>query len=191
MHNTVIKSKMRRTAPGLTLSLSLLLLSGCITNPEVPNFEGIGFRESRYAEVEAMRDFRACRDEALQMDSQARASGDTGRYLASARLLERCESDIGPGAANVSREERMRAYGLSVQNYLKGGDAASARRNLDRMRQAFPDSDLYYADGSSFRETMGALLGQADSKDFGQFAVLNVGSPLKDEMRRVDYWKQN
>ena len=85
----------------------------------------------------------------------------------------------------------MRAYGLSVQNYLKGGDAASARRNLDRMRQAFPDSDLYYADGSSFRETMGALLGQADSKDFGQFAVLNVSGPLKDEMRRMDYWKQN
>ena len=70
-------------------------------------------------------------------------------------------------------------------------DASSARENLEAFKRAFPDKDLYYADGSSFRETMGVLLGQADSKDFGQFAVLNVGRPLKDEMRRMDHWKRN
>lgn len=191
MRNRAIISNKRRVLPGLALALSLAALTGCGMNQQATNFEGIDFRETRYAEVEAMRDFRACRDEALQLDSQARASGDTGRYLASARLLERCESDIGPEAATISREERMRAYGLSVQNYIKGGDAASARRNLDRFEQAFPDSDLYYADGSSFRETMGALLGQADSKDFGQFAILNVSGSLKDEMRRMEHWQHN
>jgi hypothetical protein len=191
MRNRAIISNTGRVLPGLALGLSLALLTGCGMTSQANNFEGINFREARYVEVEAMRDFRACRDEAVLLDGQARASGDTGRYLASARLLERCESDIGPEAATISREERMRAYGLSVQNYLKGGDAAGARRNLEHFKQAFPDNDLYYADGSSFRETMGVLLGQADSKDFGQFAVLNVTGSLKDEMRRMEYWKHN
>ena len=83
----------------------------------------------------------------------------------------------------------MRAYGLTIQNYLKGGDAVAARRNLDRFRQAFPDSDLYYADGSSYIATMEVLLDQRDTKEFGQFAVLNVSGSLKDEMRRMHHWK--
>ena len=191
MAKKAITSLSRRFAPGLALGVGLTLLAGCGLTTQSNNFEGISFREARYAEVETMREFRACRDEALQLDGLARSSGDTARYLASARLLEGCESNIGPEAASISEEERMRAYGLSVQNYLKGGDAASARENLESFKRAFPDKDLYYADGSSFRETMGVLLGQADSKDFGQFAVLNVGRPLKDEMRRMDHWKRN
>ena len=191
MRNATIASSRRRLASGLALGLGLALLSGCGMYQEATGFEGIDFREARYAEVSAMRDFRACRDEALQMDSQARASGDTARYLASARMMEGCESNLGPEAATVSREERMRAYGLTIQNYLKGGDAASARSNLERFKQAFPDNDLYYADGSSFRETMAVLLGQKDSLGFGQFAVLNVSGRLKDEMRRMEHWKHN
>lgn len=182
----------RTRGRGLALGLGLLSLGACsLTQPQSVSFDSIGFRESRYEEVSAMRDFRACRDEALQMDSQARASGDPARYLASARLLERCESDLGPEAAGVSTEERMRAFGLTIQNYIKGGDAAAARANLQRFEQAFPHRDLYYADGSSFRETMQVLLGQRDVREFAQFATLNVSGELKDEMRRIDHWKSN
>ena len=182
----------RLRARSFVLGLGLLSLGACsLTQPQTVNLDSIGFREARYEEVSAMRDFRACRDEGLQMDSQARASGDPARYLASARLLERCESDLGPEAAGVSTEERMRAFGLTIQNYIKGGDPAAARANLQRFQQAFPKQDLYYADGSSFRETMEVLLGQRDALEFGQFATLNVSRELKAEMRRIDYWKAN
>ncbi len=174
----------------LLIGAGLALLAGCSTDKATFDPGGIGFHEARYAEISAMRDFRSCFDEALKLDSQARGGGDLGRYLASARVSEGCEADLGPDANGVSQEERMRAYGLTVQNYLKGGDAVSARRNLDRFRQAFPDNDLYYADGSSFIATMEVLLGQRDTKAFGQFAVLNVSGSLKDEMRRMHYWKR-
>ena len=174
----------------LGLAATLALLAGCSSDKASYDPGGIGFHEARYAEVSAMRDFRGCFDEALGLDSQARSSGDLGRYLASARVLENCESNLGPEANGVSQEERMRAYGLTIQNYLKGGDTAAARRNLERFRQAFPDNDLYYADGASFRATMEVLLGQRDTKEFGQFAVLNVSGALKDEMRRLHHWKR-
>jgi len=169
----------------------LLSLSACVTQGLQPPAEGIGFREARFEEISAMRSYRSCRDAALKLDSQARKSGATGRYIASARMLENCEADLGGEAAEVARDERMQAYALSVQNYLKGGDMEKAAANFERFRKAFPGKDLYYTDGSSFIETMEVLLNRKQASDFAQFSNLNVRVELKDEMRRVRYWKRN
>ena len=85
----------------------------------------------------------------------------------------------------------MRAYALGIQDYLKGGDVAKTSETLGKFRQAFPGKDLYYSDGSSFIETMSALLGQKEKSDYGRFAMLNVNETLKGEMRRIEYWKHN
>ena len=164
-------------------------LSACVTNPMAVREGGIAFREARFAEITAMREYRACRDEALVMDEQARQGGVPARYLASARLLERCEAELGPEAANLAPEERMRAYALSIQNYLKGGDIARAQINLETFKSAFAGHDLYFADGSSFTETMEVLLGLRDRSAVGQFSVLNVDGALKGELRRANYWR--
>lgn len=185
------QSILRDLRRSIMAASALAVLAACGMKQSLPDFDGITFREDRYQDITAMRTFQSCRDEAVGMDEQARSSGDPARYLASARLLERCESDLGADASTVSADERMRAYGLTVQNYIKGGDAGSARRNLERFKQTFPDKDLYYPDGSSFRETMEVLLGHRDPKDFGQYATINVSSALKDEMRRLEYWKHN
>jgi len=168
----------------------VLLGAGLAACQTVPNpMEGIGFREARYQEVTLMRDYRQCRDEALEIDKQARASGSSGGYLTSARLLEKCESKLGPDVAGLAVDERMRAYALGVQNYVKGGDMVAARRTFDSFKGAFPNHDIYYPDGSSFIVTMEALLGRQDPWSFGEFAALNVNSTLKSEMRRLNYWK--
>ena len=109
--------------------------------------EGIGYREARFAEISAMRNYRSCRDEAMEIDGQAKSQASPARYLASARLLEKCETELGPEASKVAEEERLRAIALSVQNYFKGGDIAKARRSLQRMKKAFPGHDLHLADG--------------------------------------------
>ena len=173
------------------LFLAMLTLVACSTEKELPDFGSIDFRETRFQDVSALRGFRDCRDQAFELDSQARASGDPARYLSSAELLERCDLELGSDAAMVPEDERMRAYGLSIQNYIKGGDVGAARRRLERFKQIFPSKDLYYADGSSFRSTMEVLLGQREPRDFGQYSMLNVGTTLKDEMRRIQYWKRN
>lgn len=109
--------------------------------------EGIGYREARFTEISAMREYRACREEALEMDRSAKTSSSTARYIASAKLLDKCEAELGPEAAKVGQEERIRAVALSVQNYFKGGDVAKARRNLSKMKKAFPGQDLHFEIG--------------------------------------------
>ncbi len=173
------------------LLLAMLTAGACSTDPKLPDFGSIDFRESRYQDVTVLHDFRDCRDQAVQLDSQARTSGDPARYLSSAELLERCDLDLGPDASVVPEDERMRAHGLGIQNYIKGGDAGAARRRLERFKQLYPGKDLYYADGSSFRTTMEVLLGHHEERDFGRYSLLNVSTALKGEMRRIQYWKHN
>ena len=168
---------------------TVLLVSACAMSTPGP-FEGIGFREQRSKALDAMREYRNCRDDAMDMDAQARKSGDAGRYIASAGLLEKCESRLSSEASEVGRDERVRSYALSIQNYLKGGDVESAQANLEKLKKAFPDTDLYYPDGSSFIETMEVLLGKKDVREYGRLATLNVNSSLKDEIRRSQHWKR-
>jgi hypothetical protein len=188
----MIKHPARKaTRSVLTAALAALTLSACsmTTGGGLP--EGIGFREARFAEISAAREWRACRDEALALDAQARQGDGGARYLTSARLIEKCESGLGPEHAQVAQEERMRAYALAVQNHLKGGDVAAARAALEKFKAAFNGADLYYADGSSFSETMEILLGLRDRAAAGEYSVVNAGATLKAELRRSRYWKNN
>ena len=178
-------SVFRRTA---IVALSMTVLSAC-SNTINDSLEGIGYREARFEQISMMREYRACRDQGLELDRQARASGASGTYLASAQVLEKCESGLGPDAAGIARDERMRAYALSIQNYFKGGDVERARDNFAKFKSQFPEHDFYYPDGTSFVITMEALLGQRERWTFGEFSALNINDGLKSEMRRVLYWK--
>jgi hypothetical protein len=192
MKTIVSKSAVRRLAPrGVALTAAMLALAACNLNGQVNPMEGIGFRDARFEEISAAREYRSCIGDAIELDEQARASGNTGRYLASAQLLEKCEAQMGPEMSGVNEDERIRAYALSVQNYLKGGDIEHAANNFEKYQEAFPGKDLYFADGSSFIQTMKLLLGQKAAPSYGQFAALNVNDELKAEMRRVRYWKRN
>jgi hypothetical protein len=153
--------------------------------------EGIGFRDARFSEMSAIRDWRTCRDEAIGLDRQAHDEASPARYLASAKLLEKCEADVGPGGAKVSPDERMRAYALGVQNYLKGGDVPQARETLERLKTAFPGADFYYANGASFIDTMEFLTGVRDRTTVGALGISNVDEGFKSELRRAQYWKRN
>ncbi len=175
----------------LTAAFAALALSACSMTTSGGLPEGIGFREARFAEISAAREWRACRDEALALDAQARQGDGGARYLASARLIEKCESGLGPEHAQVAQEERMRAYALAVQNHLKGGDVAAARAGLEKFKSAFAGADLYYADSSSFSETMEILLGLRDRTAAGEYSVVNASATLKAELRRARYWKNN
>ena len=192
MKTFVSKPAVRRLVPrGAALTAAMLALAACTLNAQVNPMEGIGFRQARFEEISAAREYRACVGDALELDEQARATGNAGRYLASAQLLEKCEAQMGPEMSGVNEDERIRAYALSVQNFLKGGDMDNAATNFGKYQEAFPGKDLYYADGSSFTETMKLLLGQKAPHSYGQFAALNVNDELKAEMRRVRYWKRN
>lgn len=186
-----IRRLTRRPIRAAIVLVALVGLSACVTSTGGDDSaDGIGFREARFQEISAVREYRECRDQGFEMDRKARTSGSTGAYLASARVLEKCEAGLGAGKNGVPRGERMHAYGLAIQNYFKGGDIETARRSFEHFKGAFPDHDLYYPDGASFIMTMQALLGQVDPWTFGEFAALNVNPTLKSEMRRMRYWKR-
>ena len=167
---------------------ALFVTTACV-HEQYANIEGIGYREARFESLAAIRDYRECRDEGITFSKQARAAANPGGYLASARVLESCESKLGPAGAQIDVDERMRAYALAIQNYLKGGDIVRAQKSLNNFKEAFTGRDLYYPDGSSFVTTIEALLGQKDKISFGQFSALNVSSTVKSEMRRMFHWK--
>ncbi|MBT3172685.1 MAG: hypothetical protein HN333_14785 [Rhodospirillaceae bacterium] len=174
------------------IGITVVALAACNTSLMNQQSDGgIEFREDRHAELTAMREYRDCRDEALALDAKARRAGSPARYLASARMLEGCEAALGPQTARLAVEERMRAYALSIQNHFKGGDVAAARENLGKFKAAFVGKDLYYADGSSFTDSMTLVLGEADDSALGEFSVVNVSPELKAELRRVRYWQTN
>ena len=181
----------KRAALLAAVAGTVLMLSAC--NPQITAMqkEGIGFRQARFAEISAMRDYRHCREAAITLDGQARVDGSSARYLAAARMLEGCEAGVGPEGARLAPDERMRAYALSVQNYFKGGNIAKARANLETFKQRYPGTDFYYADGASFVGTMEILLGLRDRMAVGEFSTANVSGELKAELRRVRYWTRN
>jgi hypothetical protein len=182
----------RRLSGMAAIGITVLTLAACNTSLMNQQADGgIEFREDRHAEISALREYRDCRDEALALDNKARQAGSPARYLASARMLEGCEAALGPEVTRIAVEERMRAYALSIQNHFRGGDVAAARNNLGKFKTAFAGKDLYYADGSSFTDTMTLVLGDADDSALGEFSIVNVSPELKAELRRVRYWQTN
>jgi len=165
-------------------------LGACQTTFPSQQVEGIGYREARLTELTAIREWRSCKDEALEIDRLAQSTGNVGKYLASARLIEKCESELGD-ITNVAVDERMHAYALGIQNYFKVGDISKARDNLSKFKEEFSGKDLYYADGGSFIETMEILVGVRSRKEMGAFELVNINNELKSELKRIRYWTRN
>jgi len=172
-----------------TLGASLLALAACNMNQTTNPLAEASFREARFEEMQKLQSFRTCRDQALQMDSDARARGSAAAFLTSARVLDKCNADLGTAAKSVAANERMRLHALSVVNFFKGGDVEMARRQFDGFKSAWPEHDLYFSGGTSFVATAEALLGRTEPQTFGQFLALNVTDEVKSEMRRINHWK--
>lgn len=180
---------MPRTPAASTVLIALTCagLAGCLAPP--PDAAGIGFREARFQEAQAMRDWRACRDQGMELDRQAAQAGSPARYLSAARVLEGCESELGAEAAALAPEERMHAYGTAIQARLKGGDPDGARTGLERFRTAFPERDLYFDDGTSFIDSVSAVL-TAGAGAAAPRGPANVTGALGDELRRLARWRR-
>jgi hypothetical protein len=189
--NTLPKRSFRPAAARRAASLGLfaITLSACVMNAGANPSAGIDFRQARYAEVTRIDSFQECREEALLMDRQARARGDSGAYITSAVIMEKCETGLEGSPRGVALDDRMRLAALATVNYLKGGDAEKARRSLSGFKRTFPEKDIYFADGASFIATAELLLGRPKSIGFGEFATMNVNRDVKNEMRRLAHWK--
>ena len=170
-------------------ALGLNSLTACMP-ATIGTAEGIGFRQARFQEIQTMRDYRGCVDDALRVADQAKTSGQVGGYRTSAKILERCEADLGSGGIQLAREERMRNYALGILNYLKAGDVQKAQANLEIFKKVFTGYDLYLPNGASFQDSLTFLTAkQDDASSMQGMALLNITPELRAEIQRVRYWK--
>ena len=145
----------------------------------------------RANEMQNLLNFDSCLSNGLEQDALAAASDERGQYLASAKTLSSCESKLRDSASLVATEKRMQAKALTVQNFIKGGDIQAARLALTDFETSFNSADLIYADGSSFTDTMRALLYRFNDRVSYKLASLNARRKVKDEVRRAWYWQSN
>jgi len=178
-------------ARGATPAIIFSTLTACTVTSGGGVSEGIGFRQARFSEVSAVRDYRSCLGEAFAIDHQARKSASPAKYLASARLIEKCEAAIGQDIQHVSVDVRMQSYAVAILNRFKGGDIIAARSNLLTFKETFSGRDIYFEDGSSFIETFNVLLGINSRKAVADLSLVNVNSTIRAELRRANYWINN
>ncbi len=180
----------RRWTAGLAGLTAAAGLSACVSGVSgMP--EGIGYREARFQEISAMREYRACVQEGVAQTGQAKSQGNVAGYLTAAGLLEQCEANLGPEVKQVALEERMRAYAVSVLSYVKAGDLARARTNLIKFKSAFPEHDLYLPNGGSFVDTITILTNGMGAPDANENIFLNVNRDVRSELGRIRFWKRN
>lgn len=172
------------------IALSVLGITACqqtVLTSSTPTTSVI----DRANEMQNLLNFDSCLSNGLEQDAQAAASDETGQYLASAKTLSSCDSKLRDSASLVATEKRMQAKALTVQNFIKGGDIQAARLALTDFETSFNSADLIYADGSSFTDTMRALLYRFDDRVSYKLASLNARRKVKDEVRRAWYWQSN
>jgi len=182
-------SSRRKTSTGAA-AFVLITLAGCVP-ATTGGAEGIGFRQARFEEISAMRQYRDCVDDAYQVAEDAGRNRQAAGYRTSARIIEKCEADLGPEAKNLAQEERMQAYAVGILNYVKAGDIQKAQANLETFKSTYAGYDLYLPSGASFVDTATVLTGKSTAVPRSKMAMMNLSQDLRAEMQRARFWKHN
>jgi len=168
----------------------LITLAGCVS-ATTGGGEGIGFRQARFEEIAAMRQYRNCVEDAYTVAEEASRNQQIAGYRTSAKIIEKCEADLGPEATNLAPEERMQAYAIGILNYIKAGDIQKAGANLETFKTAYAGYDLYLPSGASFIDTVSVLTGKSTTMPRQKLAMMNLSQDLRAEMQRARFWKHN
>mgnify|MGYP000911623192 CR=1 FL=1 len=158
-----------------------LLLSGCLMQP--------GNIEANDPSEHIRAEFSQCRAQALKMDASAREHQSVAQYHTAANLFGRCVERYSTYTTVVSADEMLEIQALSILGFIKAGDLQSAEEQLQLMRDAFPEHDLYFSDGSSFVDSIYLLLDTAPTASNDR-RLLNVNPIVSAERQRRDYWLQ-
>jgi len=174
-----------------TILLSTIALGACQQLPNPDFLGGVDHRKNHFDNVVAQKQFNDCRQEGLTFDRQANEQGRPELFLQSANQLLSCETVVAGNAHLVDTDSRMQTYALGIQNKIKGGDVYGGHEAFLKFTSTFEGHDLIYTDGSSFTDTMEVLFTMTDMDNPVRLAVMNARPKVKDEARRIIYWRKN
>jgi hypothetical protein len=171
----------------LTVILAAAFISACSSTtksePSLPISNNSHYIANNYYQTID----EACEQQAMEMDDFAQQSGQAAQYLASANAMLRCVKGIQFPKGHPDSDKGLRLMALSVMNFVKGGDIDAAHIALRKAQSKFPNTDLYFADYSSFFDTATALLEQQKLSRH-QLAALNISADLRAEIERQQHW---
>jgi len=185
-----MKSTSHKIVAG-TILLSSLALGACQQLPHPDIYGGVDHRNTRYDHIISQKEFNDCRQEGLNFDRQANEQGRPELFLQSGNQLLSCETSVAGNAHLIRTELRMQTYALGIQNKIQGGDLYGAHEAFLKFSTTFDGHDLIYSDGSSFSDTMHVLFNMSDAQNPVRLAALNARPNVKEEARRVNYWRKN
>ena len=174
----------------VSLATASLWLAGCSSIPAGGSAQPDYFGD-RGASSAARVAFASCKREGLALDSSAGQQQSPAQYLSAARTFDQCLVELDPYRGSVTEQERMQVHALTVIDYLKGGDVAQARVQLRAFELSYPGADLYFADYTSFVDTLRSLLGPTDEGTSVGAGELNINPALRAELNRNNYWQSH
>ena len=147
--------------------------------------------QSHQKYLNSTREYDKCVDEGYFFDQKASDSRDNAisLYSKSAEILSKCEQLIGDYSTIITKDQRMKNYALSIQNYLKSGRLKVASSKLEDFKSKF-DRDLIYSDGSSFIKNTEAILDIANEKKGLDLEMTNSNRKIKSELKRIWHWSK-
>lgn len=170
------------------LVATISLLAGCQPIAGWNNKPVVDVRMQHYDSVVIVNEFESCLDEAREREELATERRDTSGYLVAARLFERCVN-VHQSDLYAAPESRFKAAAAAAVNYLKGGSVDGSVRMVGLMEQDYPDQDLIFSDGSSFKDSVRALqLGAGFSQT--DALRLHARPRLETELVRIATWSR-
>lgn len=161
----------------------MLLLSACSTTSNEPELT------KPIAVVNYNAAFEQCKITGDQMALSAAKTQSQPQYLNAAKIYRACSEKAKP-SARVDNNVSMKLYVLSTINFIKGGELTLANEMVERFRLRFPQKDYYFANYTSFLDTVEALL-KFEQTNPQLLATLNISAELRKELLRKDYWLKN
>lgn len=183
--------RIRKNLISCSVLLSTFFLGACQTLPSPDIYGGVDHRTERYDNIVSQKLFNDCRQEGINFDRQANEQGRPELFLESANQLLSCETSVAGRAHLIDTELRMQTYALAIQNKIKGGDVYGGHEAFLKFTNTFQGRDLIYTNGSSFIDTMHVLFNLTDTKSPLHLAAMNARPKVKDEVRRISYWRSN
>jgi hypothetical protein len=175
----------KHTINMLSVMLAAVFISACSSTTKSEANLRVSNKDMNYDYYQSMD--VACEQQAMDMDRFAQQSGQAAQYLASAKAMLRCVNGISFPKGHPDASTGLRLMALSVLNLVKGGDIDAAHIALRKTQSKFPNTDLYFADYSSFFDTATALLEQQKLSRH-QLAALNISAGLRSEIERQQHW---
>ena len=119
------------------------------------------------------------------------ASMSSKKYHLSAKILEKCLTDMKNSNKKNNQEQILRYQIVVLLDLIKAGRIKEAEQKMVNLQEQWPDHDLYTENGYSVFNTFSLILFGQSTSNNQKYDDFNVNSTIRSEFSRLRYWQNN